>query len=292
MKLDRVNAISRRQRSAGLRRRVIGVACLLAMAASGCSSAPSSGHSRPAAASATIESPGQRCGGPEANGRIVAFAASDGVRLDAAEVGSGAAGVVLVHEYPADLCGFWPYAVYLSQRGLHVLDLDLRCFGRSACPATNAARGDLVADVSGAVAELHRRGARRVAVLGASMGGTVALAAASSAHSAISAVVCLSCHASFTPHVGGTAVPLAVGAAVRVIRCPALFVVASNDPHLNPGEVQSLYRDIGSADKHLDVLTGLQATTHGWDLLAAPNSGWTAVAAAVAAFLVRTTAAK
>ncbi|HET7660839.1 MAG TPA: alpha/beta fold hydrolase, partial [Oryzihumus sp.] len=263
MGLDRVNAISRRQRPVGLRRRIIAVACLLALASSGCSSASGSGPSRPGAASATTESPGQRCGGPKATGRIVTFAASDGVRLDAAEVGSGAAGVVLVHEYPADLCGFWPYAVYLSQRGLHVLDVDLRCFGRAACPATDAARGDLVADVSGAVAELHRRGARRVAVLGASMGGTVALAATSSPQSAISAVVCMSCHASFTPRVGGTAVPLAVGAAVRSIRCPALFVVASNDPHLAPGEVQALYRDIGSTDKHLDVLTGPQATTHG-----------------------------
>ncbi|HET7660533.1 MAG TPA: hypothetical protein VFK66_09095, partial [Oryzihumus sp.] len=58
-----------------------------------------------------------------------------------------------------------------------------------------------------------------------------------------------------------------------------------------PGEVQSMYRDIGSADRHLDVLTGPQDTTHGWDLLAAPNGPWTTVAATVAAFLVRTTSA-
>lgn len=187
---------------------------------------------------------------------------------------------------------FWPYAVYLSQRGLHVLDLALRCFGNSACPATSTAREGLAADVAGAVAELHRRGAARVAVLGASMGGTVALAATSSTPSAVSAVVCMSCHASFTPRVGGTAVPVAVGAAVHAIRCPALFVVTSNDTHLAPGRVQSLYRDIGSADKHLEVLNGPQAATHEWDLLAAPDGRWTAVAGTVPALLVRTTAAK
>ena len=290
MSLEQGNAL-RCWRRASLRRRVIAVACLIAMAATGCSSASGGAHSHPVAASSTAESPGQRCGSSQASARIVTFAASDGVRLDAAEVGSGAAGVVLVHEYPADLCGFWPYAVYLSQHGLHVLDLDLRCFGHSACPATDAARGDLGADISGAVAELRRRGARRVAVLGASMGGTVALAAAASAHSAISAVVCVSCHASFTPHVGGTAVPLAAGSAVRALRCPALFVVGTRDPHLAPGEVQSLYRDTGSADKHLAVLTGAQATSHGWDVLAT-GGGWTAVAATVAAFLARTTAPK
>jgi pimeloyl-ACP methyl ester carboxylesterase len=152
------------------------------------------------------------------------------VRVDAAEVGSGAAGVILVHEYPADLCGFWPFAVYLSRHRLHVLDIDLRCFGHSSCPASDAARGHLAADVTGAAGELRRRGARRVAVLGASVGGTVALTAAATMRSAVAAVVCLSCHARFTPRVGGTAARLDAVAAVRDIRCPALFVVGSNDP--------------------------------------------------------------
>jgi pimeloyl-ACP methyl ester carboxylesterase len=35
--------------------------------------------------------------------------------------------VVLLHQHPADLCGFWPYAVYLSKRGLQALAIDLRC---------------------------------------------------------------------------------------------------------------------------------------------------------------------
>lgn len=102
----------------------------------------------------------------------------------------------------------------------------------------------------------------------------------------------MSCPANFSPRGGGTAAPLAVGAAVHAIGCPALFVVASNDTHLAPGEVYFPYRDIGSADKHLEVLNGPQSATQGWDLLAAPDGRWTAVAATVAAFLVRTTAAE
>lgn len=105
MKGDRPNGIGDWWRSAGLCCRVIAVGCLVAMAASGCSAVPCGAHSRPASTSATIDAPGQRCGGPQANGKIVTFAAAVGVRLDAAEIGSGAAGVVLVHEYPADLCG-------------------------------------------------------------------------------------------------------------------------------------------------------------------------------------------
>jgi hypothetical protein len=50
-------------------------------------------------------------------GTLLRFPAADGTQLDGVLVGSGPAGVVLLHQYPADLCGFWPYAVYLSKRG-------------------------------------------------------------------------------------------------------------------------------------------------------------------------------
>lgn len=284
--------VRRRSRGPVHRRRWAQVlACALALTLFGCTTTPARLPSHSASArTAAAQSPEQRCGGPAAGGRIATFAASDGVRLDGAEVGSGRVGAVLVHEYPADLCGFWPYAVYLSRHGLRVLAIDLRCFGRSACPSTAAARRDLAADVIGAVAELRRRGADRVGVLGASLGGTVALAAAASPQPGLSAVICLSCHARFTPLVGGTAVPLDVVGAVHSIRCPALFVVGRDDPHLAAGEVQSLYRDVGSADRHLDVLTGPQTAVHGWDLLASTPAGGADVASIVAAFLLRHTA--
>jgi pimeloyl-ACP methyl ester carboxylesterase len=84
-------------------------------------------------------------------------------------VGGGTAGVVLVHQYPADLCGFWPYSVYLAHKGLRVLDLDVRCYGRSSCPQGDA-RGHVADDVAAAAAELRHRGATRIALVGASSG--------------------------------------------------------------------------------------------------------------------------
>jgi pimeloyl-ACP methyl ester carboxylesterase len=266
-----------------------GLACLLAVGVSGCTAASGGVRVTATAVASTLQTPTERCGRPAASGRIETFAAGDGVRLDGAEVGSGPSGVVLVHEYPADFCGFWPYAVYLSRHGLHVLDIDLRCFGESTCPPTTAARGDLKSDVLGAVAELDRHGARRVAVLGASLGGTVALAAAASPHSGIGGVVCLSCHAHFTPLVGGTPVHIVVGPTVHLIRCPALFIAGRDDSHLSPGEVETLYRDTGSASRHLEVLTGAQAAIHGWNLLTSTPPGGVDVASAVAAFLTGTT---
>ena len=75
----------------------------------------------------------------------------------------------ILHEHPADLCGFWPYAVYLSKRGLQALAIDLRCYGESACPQADDARSRVVDDVAGAVAALRAHGAKRVALVGASL---------------------------------------------------------------------------------------------------------------------------
>ena len=82
-------------------------------------------------------------------------------------VGSGPAGVVLLHQHPADLCGFWPYTVYLSKRGLQALAIDLRCYGESACPQADDAKSRVVDDVAGAVTALRAHGAKRIALVGA-----------------------------------------------------------------------------------------------------------------------------
>jgi alpha-beta hydrolase superfamily lysophospholipase len=67
-------------------------------------------------------------------------------------VGRGPVGVVLAHQYPSDLCGFWPFATYLAKRGLRAFAIDLRCFGRSACPEGEA-KGRVVDDLGAAAAE-------------------------------------------------------------------------------------------------------------------------------------------
>src|SRR5262245_42643588 len=96
----------------------------------------------------------RRCGsrGAGVDAKTLWFRAADGTRLDGAELGSGERGVVLLHESPADLCDWAPYAKSLAARGFHVLLVDLRGFGLShGAPA--GARGAR-ADVRGAVDEL------------------------------------------------------------------------------------------------------------------------------------------
>jgi hypothetical protein len=99
-------------------------------------------------------------------GDRAAVPAADGTQLDGVLVGSGPAGVVLLHQHPGDLCGFWPYAVFLSRRGLQALAIDLRCYGESPAPQADDAKSRVVDDVAGAVAALRAYGARRIALVG------------------------------------------------------------------------------------------------------------------------------
>src|SRR4029077_17486896 len=123
---------------------------------------------------AALEQPGDRCGFPERTATVLRFDATDGTHLDGAIVGSGPSGVVLAHQYPASLCGWWPFAVYLASKGFRVLLFDFRCFGESTCPDGDA-RGDYLADMAGAAAALRADGAKHVALMGASLGANVAL---------------------------------------------------------------------------------------------------------------------
>jgi hypothetical protein len=120
---------------------------------------------------APLVQPSSRCGAPDVKATVLRFPAADGTQLDGVLVGSGPAGVVLLHQHPDDLCGFWPYTVYLSKRGLQVLAIDLRCYGESACPQADDGKSRVVDDVAGAVAALRAHGAKRIALVGASMGG-------------------------------------------------------------------------------------------------------------------------
>src|SRR5262245_52741112 len=129
----------------------------------------------PSTGTAAPPSPAQRCGTPDRAANVLTLHTADGVRLDAAEVGAGAKGVVLVHESGGKaLCGWWPFAVRLADEGFHVLLFDLRCYGFSTCPR-GAKGSNYVADVAAAAAKLRALGAASVEVVGASMGGSIAL---------------------------------------------------------------------------------------------------------------------
>lgn len=230
-------------------KRLLLVAVLLA----GCGG---SGHSRPAAPPPPPLA--KRCGTAHAQWRTLWFEASDGTRLDGAELGAGSRGLVMLHESPSDLCGWEPYGAEFAKRGFRVFLVDLRTFGLSHRGPYGGLRG-AVADVRGAVEELKRLGAKRVAVVGASYGGVTALVTAPALGSQISGVASLSGELEL-PSAG-----LKTLAAVPKIRVPLLIMGSRKDHYLDEEDARKLARAATSTHAQLVEFDGYD---HGWNLLA------------------------
>lgn len=271
--------------------RVLGAAsvAVLVGAAAGCSSshgvrgssvsAPSSAApaSPPvSSASATLTGPAARCGPPERrDARLVTLRGPGQARLPAAVLGSGATVAVMLHQTDGGgLCGWWPYAAWLTAHyPIRAVLVDLCRYGSEAqCPGS-AFADDQRAQVALAVRYARNIGGKRIVLVGASMGGALALATATQTHA--DAVVDLS---------GPSKWPDAEAApAARQLRVPALVVASPNDPNIDSAAVLAAYRLIPARSKRFVPGDG----PHGWDLLPdATGTGWTPLAHQVAEWIV------
>jgi pimeloyl-ACP methyl ester carboxylesterase len=172
----------------------------------------------------------------KARDRAVTMTASDGARIYGVETGKGAVGVVLAHQYLSDHCEFMSFAHELAGRGYRVLAIDLRGYGASRGGVWWHLDRDLVA----AAARLRADGAKRVVLVGASMGGTAALVAGAEAKPAVAGVVSLS--------------------------GPAQFLAARSDPP-SPSDARRLNGASASRDKSVALFDG---AAHGSSLLSIP----------------------
>jgi dienelactone hydrolase len=180
------------------------------------------------------------------DGEIVAIPV-DGDALDAVVIGDGPAGVVLAHQRGSNLCEWLRFARRLADQGYSALAFDFKTYL------------GLAESVEAAAAELHRRGARRIVLAGASMGGTAALVAAGSAPGVVG-VASLS-----GPEVYSD---LDAGRAVRALEAPVLLLAARGDEHF-PADARSLFQQARSEDKTLVLLPG---SAHGTGLLSAARA--------------------
>jgi pimeloyl-ACP methyl ester carboxylesterase len=175
------------------------------------------------------------------------------------------------------MCGWWPYAVYLARHGARALLFDFRCSGLSACPPRG--RANPVADVAGAMRVLRSRGARSVALVGASLGGVVAVIAGGRLDPA--AIVDLSGERDLTGLLPGP--PLSSYAAAALLRAPAMFAVARDDRYVSVADMRAIYGRARSRVKALVVLPA--GSGHGWDLLQTIGGRWTRLASEVLSFV-------
>lgn len=187
----------------------------------------------------------------------VRFTAPDGTRLVGHVYGSGPTAIVLVHQRDGVMCQWTSYAQRLAKLGYRTLTIDLRNYGDSQerhYPANMRYGGDVV----GAIKYVRAKGAKKVFVLGASMGGSAAIDGAANARPAVNGVVSVS----------GAADLVDAIEAVKRVQVPSLFVAGAGDRDFAT-DAHRLYDASPAKDKKIDVVPG--AFEHGTHLVAASS---------------------
>jgi alpha-beta hydrolase superfamily lysophospholipase len=181
------------------------------------------------------------------------FRSADGVRLVGHRFGGMRPGakpaVVLAHMSNGDLCEWLPFARNLAGKGLFVFAFDFRGHGFSEGRPTY---GRLAVDVAAAVKAVRELGARKVVVMGASLGGIAAVVGAANVKPTLDGVAAVSAPATIASRLN------ALPSAPR-LRVPALYIAAEhdqNDPYDFAADARRLYEATGSPDKRLELVPG------------------------------------
>jgi alpha-beta hydrolase superfamily lysophospholipase len=180
---------------------------------------------------------------------------ADGVELYALDAGAGSTAVVLVHESPANLCGWLDYVPTLTAAGFRVLAFDLRGFGHSTVPPRVPFRA-YDRDLAAMVARAHADGAKRVVLLGASYGGALSLTYAPRLK--VDGVISLSGE-TYLPSTHAN--PLLSAPRLHV---PLLIVGSRHDHYLPVADALALLRKAATKDKRTALYPG---AWHGWDIV-------------------------
>ena len=196
-------------------------------------------------ASAGPEGAAHPCG-PKGTG--VTFRAADGLRLHGHRFGRGTTAVVFAHESRGGACQWIPYARALAGRGYLTLAFDFRGYGRSQTPRRSAS-SRLAADAIAAAKLTRSLGAKKVVLVGASMGGTAVIVAAANARTLVQGVIPISAPTSY-----GRMDALN---AARRLQMPILYLVGQGDEGF-VDHARLLYEATGSAEKRLEILDSSQ----------------------------------
>ncbi len=195
----------------------------------------------------------------------VSFRSDDGIMLAGRLFGPDDArvGVVLSHMLPADQSSWYDFASALADDGYRVLTYDFRGYcpgGDAGCSQGTKNIPAIWQDVLGAIAFLRGTGnVRDVALVGASMGGTASLIAASDDPQDVRAVITLSAPIS----IEGLTAPsgaLATGTEGKLYIAGSGDVSAAADAtHLYETSIQPKRVEILTTDDHgTDILSGNQ----------------------------------
>ena len=189
-------------------------------------------------------------------GRVgdVRFRAADGTRLVGHRFGRSRTVVVLAHEFRGNLCDWASYGRRLARLGVEAFAFDFRNWGQSQTRPYRSGQAQ-GADVAAAVRLVRAQGAKRVFLVGASLGGSAVLAAGASVRPKVDGVVSVS----------GAADLAGALASVPRLEAPVLFLAGRYDTDF-AADAQRLYDAAASPDKTLKILGRGE---HGVQLVAA-----------------------
>jgi fermentation-respiration switch protein FrsA (DUF1100 family) len=189
----------------------------------------------------------------------VSFSTVDGASLTGRVFGAGATGVVLSNMGDNDPAAWEAFAPVLAGRGLLVLTYSFRYPPRTAAFTPAMARAT-VADLTAAVAYLRGRGASRIVLVGASLGGIATGKVAGPAGAA--AVVVLSAPRELTDY------DLVVSPAeLAPVTAPKLFVASEADDTVPLAATREYYEQAPEPRRFVSF----PGTAHGVRILAGPH---------------------
>ena len=196
----------------------------------------------------------------------ITFRSTDGVKLDGRLFGpdKGSAGVVLAHMFPADQSAWYFFADRLGDLGYRVLTFDFRGYcpgGDAGCSEGEKNIPAIWQDVEGAAAALRSKGVTRLALVGASMGGTASLIVAAKQGRDIDAVITLSAPPTFEGLDAGPDVLAEVSAA-------KLFIAGNGD--ISAAQAVDAFYGQSLQPKRPVILT---TDDHGTDILSGNQAG-------------------
>jgi pimeloyl-ACP methyl ester carboxylesterase len=197
---------------------------------------------------------------PCARGKDLHFRAADKTKLVGHRFGRGTTAVVLAHQSNGNVCQWAPYARRLASLGFMAIAFDFRGHGESQTRGYPASLR-LAADVTAAVKVARSLGAKKVVLVGASLGGAAVVVAATTIRPAVQGVVSLSGPADFN-------VPVDALTAAPRLQVPVRYVAAEDDSGF-VDDARALYAATPTADKQLTIVPGV---AHGVALVARPGA--------------------
>lgn len=218
--------------------------------------------------------PAEACDSPALEGADGGWLRAADSWFETGSLGTGSTVAILVPQAEADYCGFVPYALQLAANGVRSILLNPCGAGFTECASGADVVTTGVAAVSAAATAAKADGATRVVLIGASMGGTIAVASAEACgfECPFDALASLSGPLVYE---GYDTLPDAF-----IIALPMFLAVSADDTVVTAEQLTQLAS--GSASQQVGIYTG---SGHGWAQLFDADGAPTTVAEQLTAFV-------